>query len=76
MFSKQTAFVLAAALFASPVAAADTAQVREPAAKPTKAKKYCVAEAMTGTRMSTKVCKTKADWDKAGVDIDADASKK
>ena len=76
MLQKQIAFLFAAALITSPVAAADSAQTAQTAEKSAKPKKYCIQEATTGTRMTNKVCKTKSDWDKDGVDIDAADSKK
>ena len=77
MFSKQTAFVLAAALIASPAIAADTNQASAaPKADSGKSKTYCIAERTTGTRMTSKVCKSKAEWDKDGIDIAAETPKK
>ena len=78
MFSKQTAFVLAAALIVSPAAAADTNQTSNtsPKAESGKSKTYCLSERTTGTRMTSKVCKSKAEWDKDGIDIAAETPKK
>lgn len=78
MFSKQTAFVLAAALIVSPAIAADTNRASNTSAKADsgKSKTYCLSERTTGTRMTTKVCKSKAEWDKDGVDIAAETPKK
>jgi hypothetical protein len=79
MFSKQTAFLVAAALVASPVAAADNAETNTNASQKAengKSKTYCIAERTTGTRMVSKVCKTKAEWDKDGIDIAAETPKK
>lgn len=75
MLHKQMVLGLALALIASPVVAADKAQSDKAAAKPTEAKEktYCLAEAPTGTRMTSKVCKTKAEWQKEGIDIEAEA---
>ena len=33
-----------------------------PDAKPVKDKRYCVAQNRTGSRLATKVCKTRAEW--------------
>lgn len=46
-------------------AAATTAEV--PAAA--KDKKYCLTEQLTGSRMPTKVCRTKAEWAYEGVSV-------
>lgn len=34
-----------------------------------KEKKYCLKEALTGSRMTSQECKTKAEWAREGVDI-------
>lgn len=58
---------------AKPAALADTG---EPAAAATAHSdanvitKYCVLQTPTGTRMTRKVCKTKAEWKREGVDIE------
>lgn len=47
-------------------ASPDTATAPAPAeatAKPVKPKKICRAGAETGTRMTSKICKTQAEWD-------------
>lgn len=58
---------------ASPDAAAPvTSTETPPTAKPVKVKKICRAGAATGTRMTSKICKTQAEWD---AQIGADATK-
>jgi hypothetical protein len=42
------------------------------AAKPVKIKKVCRAGAATGTRLTSKICKTQAEWD---AQIGADSTK-
>ena len=39
-----------------------------PDAKPVKDKRYCIVESRTGSRVPTKVCKTRAEWLDDGVD--------
>ena len=36
-----------------------------------KEKKYCLKEANTGTRLASVDCRTKAEWAREGVDIEA-----
>ena len=36
-----------------------------------KERQYCLKEANTGTRLASKDCRTKAEWAKDGVDIEA-----
>lgn len=50
---------------ATQASAAMTAAAPAPRAE----KKYCVTEALTGSRMPTKVCRTKAGWLAEGVDV-------
>jgi hypothetical protein len=46
-------------------------QTKAPAsAVASKEKKYCLKEALTGSRMSSQECKTKAEWAREGIDID------
>lgn len=59
-------------LTASPDAATSTTNSETPVAKPAKPKKICRPGAATGTRMTSKICKTQAEWD---AQIGADASK-
>lgn len=33
--------------------------------------RYCFRTETTGSRLQTRVCKTRADWEAAGVDLDA-----
>lgn len=33
--------------------------------------KYCVVEKFTGSRIPTKICKTKKEWQQEGIDITA-----
>ena len=40
-----------------------------PSADAGKERKYCLKEALTGSRMSSEECKTKAEWTREGVDI-------
>jgi hypothetical protein len=50
-------------LFASPEAAAPATTADTPQAKPAKVKKICRAGADTGSRMTSKICKTQSEWD-------------
>jgi hypothetical protein len=49
-----------------PVAAADPAPAI--AATPKAEPKYCVVDTLTGSRVPTKVCKTRSEWKKQGFD--------
>jgi hypothetical protein len=40
-----------------------------PSADGGKDRKYCLKETITGSRMSSQECKTKAEWTREGVDI-------
>lgn len=33
-------------------------------------KKFCIKDTVTGTRMKAQECRTKAEWTRAGIDID------
>lgn len=59
-------------LAASPDAATSTTGTETPAAKPVKVKKVCRPGSATGTRMSSKICKTQAEWD---AQLGADSTK-
>lgn len=48
---------------------------KQAAAESGKEKKYCVRDVITGTRMKSRSCRTKEEWSRDGVDLDA-ASKK
>ena len=62
---------LSIAASATPATAA-TAASSSTATSQAKAVKYCLAgEALTGSRLKTKECMTKAQWARRGVDIDA-----
>lgn len=43
----------------------------ETAAKPAKERRYCVKESFTGTRLVKRICKTKKEWAKDDVDVEA-----
>jgi hypothetical protein len=48
---------------------APATEVSAPAAAPAKAEpKYCIVDAVTGSRIPTKVCKTRSEWKKQGFD--------
>jgi hypothetical protein len=53
--------------------AATVAATASAAASATSAdnKKYCIVESLTGSRMPKKLCRTKAEWQREGVDISA-----
>ena len=51
-------------------AAAQTAVVQPAQAAP--AKRYCIVETPTGSRIPQKTCKTRDEWLSSGVDIPAD----
>jgi hypothetical protein len=59
-------------LAASPETAPATAAPETPQSKPLKAKKICRAGSATGSRMTSKICKTQAEWD---AQMDADATR-
>ncbi len=55
----------------APATAETAATTSSPAnAKPT-ITKYCIYEKFTGSRLTSKTCKTKAEWEADGVDITA-----
>lgn len=55
--------------FAAPSATAKpVADQAEPAKA--KARKYCVSEMVTGSRLPIKMCKTRAEWAAEGFDVD------
>lgn len=67
----------AVALFVSSIAAPAAAEVKPGSPVPTasgttapvaKDKRYCVIEAMTGSRVPRKICKTRARWMDQGFD--------
>lgn len=64
--------IFALLLLAASPDAATTAASTEPTAKPAKPKKICRAGAETGTRMTSKICKTQAEWD---AQVGADSTK-
>jgi hypothetical protein len=66
-----TLLLLAASPETAP-AATGTETPAPAAAKPVKVKKICRAGAATGTRMTSKICKSQAEWD---AQIGADATK-
>lgn len=59
-------------LSTSPQAAGPATAAETPQAKPVKVKKICRAGADTGSRMTSKICKTQSEWD---AQMGADASK-
>lgn len=60
MFTLMISLALSAAA-AEPATTSDTPT--ETKAKPVKAKKICRPGATTGSRLSSKICKTQAEWD-------------
>jgi len=70
MIFKKMLVVAGLALIASPVTAAPQAVTKsQPRAQE---KTYCLQlEPITGSRISTTECRTKDDWARLGVDIDA-----
>lgn len=80
--SLAAAMIAAAVLVAGATAPAYAADPTTDAAKPAtaakaeKAKRYCVADTLTGSRMAKKVCRTRAEWiAHNGFDPVADAGK-
>jgi hypothetical protein len=72
------AAILVAGATAPAYAADPTTEAPKPAAtaKPEKAKLYCVSDALTGTRMAKKVCRTRAEWiARDGYDPTAEAAR-
>lgn len=81
-FVGSTCFATAAALLvaAAPAQATSTNTNPEPAAAPTPqateaapsvdAKRYCMKDS-TNSRITKKICKTKSEWARVGVDIDS-----
>lgn len=73
-------FVAAAAIagmtavpvLAQPETATTAASAAPAAVVPAKTQqtKYCISDVLTGTRMTTKQCKTRKEWADEGVDID------
>lgn len=68
---------IAAASIAAP-AFADPAPIPpapKPAAQeagaPSIAPRFCIKEALTGSRIERKMCRTREEWSKQGVDVDA-----
>ena len=58
---------------AGAVSASSAANAGAATAKKAKATKYCfTADATTGSRIARKVCQTKAQWAKEGIDVDAE----
>lgn len=55
--------VFALLLLAASPDVATSSTSTEATAKPVKPKKICRAGAETGTRMTSKICKTQAEWD-------------
>jgi hypothetical protein len=74
--TRAIAFAAAAALAATAVspAIATTGAKQEADAKPEKkAKKFCILREATGTRLTTKICKTRKEWiSQEGFDPTAD----
>lgn len=62
MFTLMISLALSAAA-AEPATTSATPTETETKAKPVKAKKICRAGAATGSRLSSKICKTQAEWD-------------
>jgi hypothetical protein len=66
---------LGAILAAVPATAADTSanstNAKSTAAGTAKGPTYCIKnEPLSGTRMSTTACKSKAEWAREGIDVD------
>ena len=53
----------------APSVQSDDAGGGSPAAEAGKAKKYCVMQTITGSRMPKKTCRTAEEWKADGVDI-------
>jgi len=68
---------LAVSVLASTAPAAGNAQTKDPAAKQPAAKEkvYCMKHEITGSRMPRTKCLTKAEWARAGVDLDDPSNK-
>lgn len=55
----------------APAALAPTAPSDDAGAAKVSHKKYCIKDQITGSRLTTMVCKTKVDWASQGVDVTA-----
>lgn len=63
--------LLAAGLLAAPMLAASPALATAPAGGPDT--RYCMkVEPLTGSRVERTLCMTRAEWERQGVDLDAD----
>ena len=63
--------VLAAALLGAPLALASPAMAQAPAGGPDT--RYCMkVEPVTGSRVERTMCMTRSEWERQGVDLDAD----
>lgn len=76
IFAAALTGLTATAALATPNAAAKpdvsaTASGAPAAAATADARRYCVVETPTGSRLPTKQCRTRAEWAQEGVDIDA-----
>lgn len=80
MAYKGLMIVLGTVLVASAPATAESNagndQTKAAEAHTAKEKKYCVKEANTGTRLASVDCRTKAEWAREGIDIEAVAKGK
>ena len=74
---RYTIIGLAVSLLASADPAAGNAQTKDQPAKQSTAKEkvYCMKHEITGSRMPRTKCLTKAEWARAGVDLDDPSSK-
>jgi hypothetical protein len=80
--SVAAAMIAAAVLVAGATAPAYAADPTTDAAKPVtaakaeKAKRYCVADTLTGSRVQKKICRTREEWiARGGFDPSADTGK-
>ena len=63
--------VLAAVLLGAPLAPASPVMAQAPAGGPDT--RYCMkVEPFTGSRVERTLCMTRSEWERQGVDIDAD----
>ncbi|WEK43579.1 MAG: hypothetical protein P0Y64_01735 [Candidatus Sphingomonas colombiensis] len=59
---------LAAPASARTVAPPPVAPIAAPSTTPSPAQRICVVDTLTGSRIPTKVCHTRADWARLGID--------
>jgi hypothetical protein len=72
MLSRITAAALATFILSSPASAWDNPPSNTQAAKAPQDRLYCIRfDNESGSRLSRTLCKTKEEWENAGVDVDS-----